>query len=82
MMVRFEEAAMTTITNPALRKEQAQEQLKAALSAYREMLDTFVNNKAPQGATDTDRIAAAGISNVQSKSVKPHDRAAVDSALR
>jgi hypothetical protein len=51
-----EEAAMTTITNTAGRKEQAQQQLKAALSAYRQMLDTFVNNQVPRSAAETDRI--------------------------
>ena len=51
-----EEAAMTTITNTADRKEQAQQQLKAALSAYRQMLDTFVNNQVPRSAAETDRI--------------------------
>jgi hypothetical protein len=71
MIVRFEEAAMATITNTAHRKEQAQEQLKAALATYREMLDTFINNQAPKTATDTDRIPAADISNDQSKSAKP-----------
>ena len=47
---------MTTITNAAGRKEQAQQQLKAALSAYREMLDAFVNNQVPRPAAETDRI--------------------------
>jgi hypothetical protein len=51
-----EEAPMTTITNTAGRKEQARQQLKAALSAYRQMLDTFVNNQVPGSAAETDRI--------------------------
>ena len=62
---------MTTITNTAGRKEQAQQQLKAALSAYREMLDTFVNNQVPRAAAETDRIPSPGMPNAESKSVKP-----------
>jgi hypothetical protein len=55
---------MATIT-----KEQAQQQLKAALSAYREMLDAFVNNQVPRAAAQTDRIPSPGTPNAHS--VKP-----------
>jgi hypothetical protein len=51
--------------------EHQKEQLKAALAAYREMLDTFVNNQVPRAATPVDPIPTAAIPNAQSKSVKP-----------
>jgi hypothetical protein len=62
---------MAAITNTARPKEQPREQLKAALSAYWEMLDTFVNHRAPRAAAETDRIPAPRIPNAQSKSAKP-----------
>jgi hypothetical protein len=62
---------MAGITDTAPRKEQAEEQLKAALSAYREMLDTFAANRVPRAAAETDRISAPRIPNAQPKSAKP-----------
>jgi predicted RNA-binding Zn ribbon-like protein len=53
----LEEAAMAAITvNAAHQKEQAQEQLKAALTAYREMLDTFVNNRVSPAAAEPEHV--------------------------
>jgi hypothetical protein len=55
----------------ALRKERAQAQLKAALSAYGKMLDTYVHNQVPQAAAEAERSSEQQITNAQSKSVKP-----------
>jgi len=62
---------MADTTFNAARKAQAREQLKAALSAYREMLDTFAANRVPRAAAETDRISAPRIPNAQPKSAKP-----------
>jgi len=53
------------------RKQQAQEQLEAALAAYREMLDTYVHDRVPRAAVEADRSPEGQITNAQSKSVKP-----------
>jgi hypothetical protein len=55
----------------AHRKEQAQAQLKAALSAYSKMLDTYVHNRVPRAAAEADQSPERRITNAQSKSVKP-----------
>jgi hypothetical protein len=49
----LEEAAMAETTFNAAREAQAREQLKAALAAYGEMLDTFVNHPMPLAAAET-----------------------------
>jgi hypothetical protein len=55
----------------AHQKQQVQEQLEAALAAYREMLDTYVHNRVPRAAAEADRSPERQITNAQSKSVKP-----------
>jgi len=55
----------------AHRKEQAQAQLKAALSAYSKMLDTYVHNRVPKAAAEADRIPERPITNARPQSVKP-----------
>ena len=57
--------------NTADQKVRAEEQLKAALTAYREMLDTFVKSRIPRAAAEADQVLAGRIPNAQSKSMKP-----------
>jgi hypothetical protein len=67
-----QEAAMAVITfNTAHQKEQARKQLETALTAYREILDTFVNNRMPRAPAEADQIPQRRIPNLQSKPVKP-----------
>jgi type II secretory pathway pseudopilin PulG len=50
-----QEAAMAAITfNTTQQKEQARKQLKAALAAYREMLDVFVSDQMRQTAAEAE----------------------------
>jgi hypothetical protein len=64
------EAAMTAITfNAAHHKAQAQ--IKAALTAYREMLDTFVHSRIPQGEAEAGQAPALRLPNAQSEPTKP-----------
>jgi hypothetical protein len=63
---------MAVITfNTAHQKEQAREQLEVALTAYREILDTFVNNRMPRAPADADQIPERRVPNAPSKPVKP-----------
>jgi hypothetical protein len=49
------EALMATITfDTADQNEQVRKQIKAALAAYREMLDTFVRNQMRQAAEEAE----------------------------
>jgi hypothetical protein len=57
--------------NTADQKVRAEEQRKAALTAYREMLDTFVKSRIPRAAAEADQVLAGRIPNAQSKSTKP-----------
>jgi hypothetical protein len=64
-----EEAAMAKITfNAADRNELARQQLKAALAAYGEMLDTFVNSRVPQAAAEAGQAPTRLIPGAPSKS--------------
>jgi hypothetical protein len=66
------EAAMAAITfNAAHQKAQAQAQLKAALSAYHEMLDTFVHNRMPLAEAEAGPVPAWRVPSAQSESAKP-----------
>ena len=42
--------------NTADRDEQVREQVKAAVAAYREMLDTFVGNRTPSAAAEAGEV--------------------------
>jgi hypothetical protein len=63
----LKEAAMAETTFNATRKAQAREQLKAALTAYGEMLDTFVNHPMPKAATETGPVVARLVPNATPK---------------
>jgi hypothetical protein len=58
---------MAAITfNTAQQKEQLREQLKAALTALREMLDAFVSNRMRQAAAEAEQVRARRIPETQS----------------
>jgi hypothetical protein len=62
---------MAAITfNTALQKE-AREQLKTALTAYRQMLDTFVKDRMPRTEVEADQALTQRAPNAQPKSMKP-----------
>jgi hypothetical protein len=42
--------------NDAFGQERVREQTKAAVAAYRAMLDTFVNNPAPRNASQAGQV--------------------------
>jgi hypothetical protein len=42
--------------NAAYEQERVREQAKAAVTAYRAMLDTFVNNPAPRNASQAGQV--------------------------
>jgi hypothetical protein len=58
---------MADTTFNAARKAQAREQLKAALAAYGEMLDTFVNHRIPLAAAETGQALTRLVPNGASK---------------
>jgi hypothetical protein len=59
---------MAETTFNAARKAQAREQLKAALAAYGEMLDTFVNRRMPLAAAETGQVLTRLVPNAAPKS--------------
>jgi hypothetical protein len=65
------EAAMAAITFNATRQKEAREQLNAALTAYRQMLDTFVRDRMPRTEVEADQPPAQRVPNAQPKSMKP-----------
>ena len=62
---------MAETTFNAERKAQAQEQLKAALAAYGEMLNTFVNQPMPLATAETGQALTRLIPNAAPKPKKP-----------
>jgi hypothetical protein len=62
---------MAETTFNSARKAQAREQLKAALAAYSEMLNTFVNQPMPLAAAETGQALTRLIPNAASKPKKP-----------
>ena len=63
---------MAAITfNTTQQKERAREQLKTALTAYREMLDTFVKDRMPRTEVESDQAPTQHVPNAQPKSMKP-----------
>jgi hypothetical protein len=62
---------MAETTFNATRKAQAREQLKAALAAYGEMLDTFVNHPMPLAAVEAGQVPTRLVPSTASKPKKP-----------
>jgi hypothetical protein len=58
---------MAEITFDAAQKAQARAQLKAALAAYGEMLDTFVNHPVPPAAAETGQVLTRLVPNAAPK---------------
>jgi hypothetical protein len=58
---------MAETTFNAARNAQAREQLKAALAAYGEMLETFVNHPMPLAAAETGQVVTRLVPNSASK---------------
>ena len=57
MAVRFEEAAMATITfNTPQQKAHVRERLDAVLVAFREMLDAIVSNRMQRAAAEAEFV--------------------------
>jgi hypothetical protein len=55
-----EEATMAEIIfNTSRQDEQVREQVKAAVAAYRDMLDAFVNNRIQQAAAEAENAPAS-----------------------
>jgi hypothetical protein len=65
------EAAMAAITFNTARQKEAREQLNAALTAYREMLDAFVKDRMPRTEVEADQAPTQRVPNAQPKSMKP-----------
>jgi hypothetical protein len=60
---------MAAITfNTTHQKEQVREQLKTALAAFREMLDTFVSNRMRQALAEAERVRSRQPLGTQSQS--------------
>jgi hypothetical protein len=62
---------MAAITFNATRQKEAREQLNAALTAYRQMLDTFVKDRMPRTEVEADQAPTQRVPNTQPKSMKP-----------
>jgi hypothetical protein len=66
-----EEAAMAEITfNAAHQEERVREQIKTAVAAYREMLDTFVSDRMRQVAAEAEQVRPWQPSSGSSPSTK------------
>jgi hypothetical protein len=62
---------MAEITFNTAQKAQAREQLKAALAAYGEMLDTFVRNPMQPAAAEIGPVPTRLVPGAASKPKKP-----------
>ena len=62
---------MAAITFNTARQKEAREQLKTALTAYRQMLDTFVKDRMPRTEVEADQAPTQRVPNAQPKSMKP-----------
>ena len=62
---------MAAIAFNATRQKEAREQVKAALTAYRQMLDTFVKDRMPRTEVEADQGPTQRVPHVQPKSMKP-----------
>jgi hypothetical protein len=62
---------MAEITFNAAQKAQAREQLKAALAAYSEMLDTFVHSPMPPAVAQAGPVPTRLVPSAGSKPKKP-----------
>ena len=59
-------------------EERVREQIKTAVAAYREMLDTFVSDRMRRAAAEAEQVRPRQPSGRSSPSIKPDDRHAAD----